>query len=133
MELERSYWAAEQRHDSAAVDRLLADDYVSMSSRGRGDRTKTEELALLFGGRIRLESFQFSAMRTAWLTRDVLVLHYLVDQRFTLDGRELCPHSGSMTIWTKRDGRWLRTARTEYRIDSTATTECSNTRGPPGA
>ena len=71
MALEQSYWTAEQRHDSVAVDRLLAPDYVSMSSRGRSDRTKREELALLFGGRVRLERFAFSGMRAAWVSPDV--------------------------------------------------------------
>jgi hypothetical protein len=52
------------------------------------------------------------------------VLHYLVDQRFTLDGRALCPHSGSMTVWVLRAGRWLRAARTEYAIESGEATEC---------
>lgn len=133
IELERSYWAAEQRHDSAAVARLLAPDYVSMSSRGRTDRSKDEELALLFGGRVRLESFRFSAMRTAWVTPDVIALHYVVDQRFTLDGRALCPHAGSMTVWARRHGQWLRIVRTEYGIGSTEAQACATEVVPPGA
>lgn len=122
--LEESYWAAEQRHDSAAVDNLLAPDYVSMSSRARGDRSKAEEIALLFGGRVHLESYHFSNMRAAWAAPDVVVLHYLVDQRFTLDGKTLCPHSGSMTLWAHRSERWLRVARTEYAIGNVEATGC---------
>lgn len=75
MDLEKSYWAAEQRHDSAAVDSLLAPDYVSMSSRARGDRSKGQELALLFGGRVHLESYEFSNMRATRVAPDVIVLH----------------------------------------------------------
>jgi len=103
-----------------------------MSSRGRADRTKTEELALLFGGRVHLESFRFTGMRAAWASPDVVVLHYLVDQRFTLDGQVLCPHSGSMTLWRRQAGRWLRAVRTEYAIGSAETSDCSRTSGPPG-
>lgn len=129
MDLEQSYWAAEQRRDSAAVDSLLAPDYISMSSRARGDRSKAQELALLFGGRIHLESYRFSNMRGEHVAPDVVVLHYLVDQRFTLDGRALCPHSGSMTVWVLRAGRWLRVARTEYAIGSADATECPKVPG----
>ena len=73
-------------------------------------------MALLVGGRVHLSSYSFFNMRAAWLSPDALVLHYVVDQRFTLDGKLYCPRSGSMTAWAKRSGRWARVARTEYVI-----------------
>ena len=124
MQLEREYWDAELRHDSAAVASLLSPDYLSMSSRGGADRNKAEELELLFGGRVHLESFRFSNMRATWLSPDVVALQYVVDQRFTLDGRALCPHSGSMTVWSRRDGHWLRAARIEYALGNVTNAEC---------
>ena len=126
IDLERSYWAAEQRKDWAALERMLAPEYRSMSSRGGPDRSKAEELALLSGGRVDLESFTFSTMRATWLSRDMVALNYIVDQRFHLDGRTLCPRSGSMTIWKRGDDGWLRTARTEYRISPESSIDCAS-------
>jgi hypothetical protein len=126
MGLERQFWAAEKRHDATMVADLLAPDYVYLSSRGRGDRGRGDELALLTGGRTHLEEYEFTNMRAVSVAPGVIALHYLVTQRFTLDGRAYCPHSGSMTLWARRGDRWLRSARTEYVIADSGPVECSS-------
>jgi hypothetical protein len=57
MELERNFWAAEQRGDSAAVNNLLDPNYLYMSSRGGVDRPKKVEFTLLMSGRVHLLSY----------------------------------------------------------------------------
>ena len=122
--LERAYWDAEKRGDHAMMDSLLAPDYRYLSARGGTDRSKHDELALLDGKNVALLDYTFSHVRSAWTAPDAIVLHYIIDQRVSFGGRLVCPHSGSMTAWTRRAGKWLRVARTEYVIGSATPPAC---------
>ena len=123
--LERAFWTAEQHKDWATLDRLLAPDYRYLSARDGADRSKADEMALLSGGRVAAESATFGNMRATWIAPDVIALNYMVDQRFVLDGVVRCPQSGSMTLWVRREGAWLRRARTEYAITRREGADCA--------
>ena len=109
---------------NAGVDSLIAPDYVYLSNRAV-DRTKAQELDLLFGPHVLLEVYELRSPRTAQVSADAIALHYLADQRFRLDSVDICPHTGTSETWELRNGQWRMVTRAEYLIRAAKAPSCS--------
>ncbi|MGH9900510.1 MAG: nuclear transport factor 2 family protein [Pyrinomonadaceae bacterium] len=105
LEVERQYVEAHTRRDLAALDRILADDFVIRFSRG-SVTTKAQRLALLSS-----RDFSFVALDTSDLSVRVSGEEATVAGRAVLQGRyggrEFTSPPYSFTRrYEKRQGRW---------------------------
>ncbi len=112
----RALFEAEGRNDRPAIASFLAEDFVYLSSNGRPDRPKAEEIALQ--GDVTVETFSMLNERVRFVSADIAALHYLAHQRLRKAGRDgvICPYSGAMELWRHDRGRWLMVSRTEWLI-----------------
>jgi ketosteroid isomerase-like protein len=106
IELEKAWSAAFLAHDTAAIARILADDFVGIDGRGVMS-TKAQELeeakasdpeSQLLGETLdefKARSYGNTALLTARNTA-----------RFRVKGEERTIRYRRTTIWVKRDGRW---------------------------
>jgi hypothetical protein len=115
-EAEAGLWRAVQRQDSAAFDRILAPDYVYLSSLGRKDRDKATEIGMHIGSGLRLDSIDLSHWRARWVSDSVAVLDYLSKAWGAVGGQRDSQFAGALAIWARRQGEWRVVARTEWAV-----------------
>jgi hypothetical protein len=109
-------WRAVQRQDSAALDRILAPDYVYLSALGRKDRDKATEIGMHIGSGLRLDSVDLFYWRRRWVTDSVAVLDYLAKAWGAVGGQPDSQFGGALAVWAQRDGRWRAVVRTEWAV-----------------
>lgn len=125
----RAVFDAEHSADRAALGELFAPDYRYLSSIGNPDRPKDAELAEQLG--VRVESYSVEHARIVWLTPESAALHYFAHQRLRRprDGRVICPYSGAMEGWARRDGAWTMITRTEWLVGAVRPPACADSAG----
>ncbi len=92
------------RADTAALARMVADEFVEISRLGQL-RTKADNLRDVASGQLRLTSVKYDSL-TVRIYGDVAVLRGIADNTGTFRG---FPFSGKvryMRIFVRRDGRW---------------------------
>ena len=92
------------RADTAALSRLVADEFVEISRLG-GLRTKADNIRDIASGDLKLTSVKYDSL-TVRIYGDVAVLRGIADNTGQFRG---FPFSGKiryMRIFVRRDGRW---------------------------
>lgn len=77
--------------------------------------TQAQQLAKM--PKLRIESYEMHDMRTAQLTREVVVLTYRADIVGTFDGKKLSPHVRIVETWVNREGKWLQATYQETQME----------------
>jgi len=113
---EAGLWYAVQRQDSAALDRILAPDYVYLSAIGRKDRDKATELRMHIGSGLRIDSIALTHWRSRWIGDSAAVLDYLARAWGGVGAQADSQSGGALAIWERRNGRWQATVRTEWAV-----------------
>jgi len=116
MDMERSFWDSVRRQDRQAMERLMSPEYQYISYRGLEGRTRAEELAIHFGGRLRLDTFRLTHWRIVWLTDDAVMLHYMNEAAGEVDGKPEKQLGGAVSTWARHGGEWKVVARSEWKI-----------------
>lgn len=121
----RAVVEAEQRGDRAALDDLMAGDYRYLSSVGRADRSKAEEIDHQMD--FEVVAFSIEKVRVAPLAADMAVVHSFIHQqvRRRSTGEMVCPYGGSMEAWRRDIGAWRLVARTEWLVSWDASPGCA--------
>ncbi len=100
----RAFDAAQVEGDGAALDRLLADDYLLVNSSGETE-TKAD-----FIRDYTAEGFSFAPFTIQQSVERVwdngAVLGGVVDARGTSEGKPYKVRLRFVDVWAKRDGRW---------------------------
>ena len=103
VKIERDWIAALQKSDVAALDGIMAKEWVSNAD---GEvATKAQSLAALKGGALKFESLTLRDL-TARVFGDVAVVTSTVDAKGTAMGKPLPASQHSTDFFVKRDGRW---------------------------
>ena len=108
---ELEWSAAFSRHDTAALDRILAADYVGTDGRGVVS-TKADEIEEARAPKPGDKEPPFVVLGDALsdmkvrLYGEVGVLTSRNDERVRTGGREIVVVYRRTTVWIKRDGRW---------------------------
>jgi ketosteroid isomerase-like protein len=105
MQAERDWSAAYLRHDTATIERLLADDYVGTDGRGL-TTTKADELeeARAASPAFTVVDESISDMRVR-IYAGVGIVTGRVIERVRTDGQELEIQYRRTTVWVSRAGR----------------------------
>jgi len=111
MQLERDWSAAVLKHDTAAIDRILADDYVGIDGRGI-ITTKAQEIddaKALKPGDPGLPFLVVSESLTDMKVRtfgDFAIVNGRVVEKIDRNGQERDIQYRRTTVWAKRQDRW---------------------------
>jgi ketosteroid isomerase-like protein len=103
MQMERDWTAAALNKDAAALDKILADDWVGQNPAGMA--TKTEALADLKSGDNKLESETLGDMKVR-IFGDTAVVTGSDDEKSSYKGKDTSGHYTWTDVFAKRHGQW---------------------------
>jgi uncharacterized protein (TIGR02246 family) len=105
--LEREWSAAFLRHDTASIERILADDFVGVDGRGMVSHKRDElaEAASAETGRLRIVDETLSDVSVR-VYGDTAIVNAINTESARLDGKPVAPRYRRTTVWIRRDGRW---------------------------
>jgi hypothetical protein len=93
-----------QRADTAALSRMVADEFMEISRLGQL-RTKADNIRDIASGDLRLLSVKYDSL-TVRIYGDVAVLRGIADNAGTFRGYPFTGKIRYMRIFLRRDGRW---------------------------
>ena len=110
-QLEKDWSAAVLKHDTATIDRILADDYVGIDGRGiiTTKALEIEEVRPLKAGDSGPPFMVLSETVTDMKVRsygDFAIVNGRVIEKIDRNGQEAEIQYRRTTVWAKRDGRW---------------------------
>jgi hypothetical protein len=101
---EKQFWDTLKNRDYEALGKMLASDFIYVSSDRIGDKTATINGVREFAP----TEVNLSDWKTLTLDADAVVVTYMVDARGTAGGQPLPPGAlRASTAWVKRGGEWL--------------------------
>ena len=103
MQTERDWTEAGLKKDAAALDKILADDWVGQGP--PGTVTKAEALADLKSGDNKLESITLGDMKVRVLG-DTAVVTGSDDEKSSYKGKDTSGEYVWMDVFQKKDGKW---------------------------
>jgi len=102
--MERDWAQAGMKNDVAAVDKIVADDWVGIDSDGNA-MTKAEAIAEMKSGSMTIQSYEFGPMKVRVFANTAVVTGSDTEKS-TYKGKD----SSGKYVWTDvyvmRDGRW---------------------------
>ena len=111
--LEREYWDAMCRKDSAASSRLAADPSVVTGKQGVMVLSRQKMKAMTEEGNWTLDSYRFDDVTFLAPAPDVAVLAYTVTQTVTTGGKSETSRSAHSSTWTRGAEGWTCCAHSE--------------------
>jgi ketosteroid isomerase-like protein len=103
MQMERDWTEAALKKDAAALDKILADDWVGQGPTGVA--TKAEALADLKSGDNKIESETLGDMKVR-VFGDTAVVTGSDDEKSSYKGKDTSGHYLWTDVFVKRQGRW---------------------------
>jgi len=105
--LEREWSAAFLRHDVAAVDRILAEDFVGIDGRGFVSSKKEEldEAARHAPGDFEVLGETLSEVRVR-VYGNTAIVNAINTENARFKGEAFTPRYRRTTVWVRRGGRW---------------------------
>ncbi len=103
-QMENDWGDAVGKKDTAALDKILADDWVGQYS--YGPKTKAQILADLKSGNLKAELPQTSAEMKVRLFGDTAIVTGGDDFKGSYKGKDISGHEIWTDIFVKRNGRW---------------------------
>jgi ketosteroid isomerase-like protein len=117
MKIEQDLSAALTKLDAAALEPLIADDVYMVAPDGM-TQTKTEFVADIKTGALKLESNKLDDMKVNAAGADMAVVTYRSTDKGTYKGKEISGKYRWMDVFAKRNGRWLLVASQGTSMDA---------------
>ena len=114
MQMEHDWDNAATKADTAALDRILAADWVVTNFDGQME-TKAQRLAALKSGERKLESATINEMKVR-LLGDVAIVHGLSTVKSSLKGKDISGRYRWTDVFAKRAGRWQAVATQSTKV-----------------
>lgn len=111
--LERAYWDAMCRKDSAAASRLAADPSVVTGKQGVMMVSRQKMKAMTDEGNWTLDSYRFDDVTFLAPAPDVAVLAYTATQTVTTGGKSETLRAAHSSTWTRGTEGWTCCAHSE--------------------
>lgn len=102
--LEMQWCQAQLHNDVSLMDRLLADDYIGISSSGTIE-TKTEALALRRAGTLHITTLDLNDLKVR-IYGDTAVVTSLADLQGTSGARDISGKYRYTRVYNRRYGQW---------------------------
>ena len=93
------------KSDTSAFEKYLASDYLGIGPDGV-TQNKSELLADIKSGTLKLESSNLSDMKVQVAEADMAVVVYRSDDKGTYKGKDITGQYRWLDVFVKRDGKW---------------------------
>ena len=93
------------KSDPSAFEKYLASDYLGIGPDG-ATQNKSELLADIKSGTLKLESSNLSEMKVQVAEADTAVVVYRSDDKGTYKGKDITGQYRWLDVFVKRDGKW---------------------------
>jgi hypothetical protein len=114
MQMERDYWQATAKNDTATVDKFLADDWVGIDFEGKSI-TKAEVMAAMKSGAYTTQSIEVGPMKVRVLGSTAVVTGSDTEKS-NYDGKDSSGKYVWTDVWVMRDGRWQAVASQSVKV-----------------
>ncbi len=113
--LERSYWNAVQRKDSATASKLSDEHCIVVGARGVGDIDRAQLANMLDQAKYELTHYAFDdkTIQVRKLTEDVAIVAYGVREDLVVDRKRQSVEAFDASVWVRRGNTWLCALHTE--------------------
>jgi uncharacterized protein (TIGR02246 family) len=115
IDVERRFWNAMQEKDAAAASTLTDDQCVIVGAQGVSAIDAKTMAKLTSEGTWELKHYAFDeqARQIRFLTDDIAIVAYRVQERVIVDGETLPVEANDSSVWVRRDGHWRCALHTE--------------------
>jgi len=114
MQMERDWGQASAKNDTAAVDKLVADDWVGIDFEGKSI-TKAESIAEMKSGASTTQSYEIGPMKVRVLGNTAVVTGSDTEKS-TYKGKDSSGKYVWTDVWAMRDGRWQAVASQSVKV-----------------
>ena len=115
IDVERRFWNAMQEKDAAAASELTDDQCVVVGAQGVSAIDAKTMAKLTAEGTWELKQYSFDEQKRQirFLTDDIAIVAYPVNERVVVDGETLPIAANDSSVWVRRDGQWRCALHTE--------------------
>ena len=115
VEVERRFWNAMKEKDAAAAGEMTDDGCVIVGAQGVSAIDAKTMAKLTSEGQWELEQYSFDEQKrqVRFLTDDIAIVAYPVQERVIVDGETLPVTANDSSVWVRRDGQWRCALHTE--------------------
>jgi uncharacterized protein (TIGR02246 family) len=113
-QMEREWMEAMQKKDTAALERIMADDYTLVDADGK-TLTKAASIAEIKAGEYKIESFTLDPVKVR-VFGDVAVATAGDTEKSMQRGKDISGRYVWMDVYVKRNGRWQAVAGQVARV-----------------
>jgi hypothetical protein len=115
LDLERRFWDAMKTKDANVASKMTDDQCIVVGAQGVSSVDAKSMGKLTAEGKWQLDQYTFDEKNTQvrYLTDDIAIVAYKVNERVTLDGTSMPIEANDASVWVKRDGEWRCALHTE--------------------
>jgi hypothetical protein len=115
LEIERRFWNAMKAKDGQAAARMTDDGCIVVGAQGVSAVDSATMRKLTEEGKWELKQYAFDEKNAQirFLTDDVAIVAYKVNERVVVDGKTLPVDANDSSVWVRRNGEWLCALHTE--------------------
>ena len=115
LEVERRFWNAIQQKDAQGTARMTDDGCIFVGAQGLSAIDQKTMAKLTAEGKWELQQYSFDEQnaQVRFLSDDVAIVAYKVNERVAIDGQTLPIEANDSSVWVRRDGEWRCALHTE--------------------
>jgi uncharacterized protein (TIGR02246 family) len=115
LEVERRFWNAIQQKDAQGTARMTDDGCIVVGAQGLSAIDQKTMAKMTAEGKWELQQYSFDEQnaQVRFLTDDVAIVAYKVNERVAIDGQTLPIEANDSSVWVRRDGEWRCALHTE--------------------
>ncbi|MBA2684777.1 MAG: nuclear transport factor 2 family protein [Gemmatimonadaceae bacterium] len=115
IETEQAFWDAMKSKDGNAAQELTDDGSIIVGAQGVSAIDRKSMARMTAEGKWELKEFSFNekTRQVRFLTDDIAIVAYSVNERIVVEGKELQFDAHDSSVWIRRDGEWRCALHTE--------------------
>ena len=115
LDVDRRFWDAMKEKDGTAAAGMTDDGCIIVGAQGVSAIDASAMGKMTTEGKSELKEFTFNekTKRVRFITDDVAVVGYTVNERVVVDGESMDLEANDSSVWIHRDGEWRCALHTE--------------------
>ncbi len=115
LDLERRFWDAMKTKDANVASKMTDDQCIVVGAQGVSSVDAKSMGKMTAEGKWQLDQYSFDEKNAQirYLTDDIAIVAYKVNEQVTLDGKAMPIEANDASVWVKRDGEWRCALHTE--------------------
>jgi hypothetical protein len=115
LDVEHRFWNAMKTKDANAASKMTDDQCIVVGAQGVSAIDSQTMGKLTTDGKWTLQQYTFDERnaQVRFLTDDIAIVAYKVNERVELDGKTLPLEANDASVWVRRDGEWRCALHTE--------------------